>query len=172
MRLRNLFDTEAAYAEAFDEVLQQAEDGVTDDTALVVFEQSLQQAEEKRDNVAGFIRFVKASIDFHKEEEHRLASRRKAMQNGLDRLHERIKETMAAMGVKKLSGATSTIAVQNNSQSALIIEDEGAIPLSYWKVPPPPTEPVLDREALKADLESGALVPGARVERGTHVRVR
>ena len=140
------------------------------DAALQVYETSLTAAAEKRDRVAAFIRTVDARAEYLKAEEERLRERRKALENGRTRLMAYIASVMQAHGFKKLEGNTSAFTLAA-SPVRLVVEDERIIPPDYFVVPPPPP-PVLDKAAVKAALEQGQDVPGARLERGQHVRMR
>jgi len=43
----------------------------------------------------------------------------------------------------------------------VVYDDESQVPAGYWK----PGKPVLDKDAVRADLEAGKEVPGARLEK-------
>jgi hypothetical protein len=83
-----------------------------------------------------------------------------------DAAKDAVRRAMEETGMTKLPGDGCTVSIQNNPPK-MVIEDEDQIPKDYWV-----KEPVLQKDILKADLLAGADVPGAKIERGTHLRVR
>lgn len=74
-----------------------------------------------------------------------------------DRDQTKIKTSQWSFGIQK-----------NGGVSPVEIESQEDIPLEYWV-----TEPRLDLERIRSDLERGVEVPGAKLgDRGEHLRIR
>src|SRR5689334_18038525 len=94
-----------------------------------------------------------------------LKSRIGEMQGRLERLEDRsskrrqiARDVMTEIDLKKLVAPDFTVSVRPGSP-ALVVVDEKAIPGSYFE----PREPRLNRQALLAELKSGAVVAGAEL---------
>lgn len=68
---------------------------------------------------------------------------------------------MERAGIDTIKGALVTLS-KGTTAPKVIINDEAKIPSNYFKVP----DPVLDRAALKADLDAGTVVDGASLSNG------
>lgn len=85
-----------------------------------------------------------------------------AMQSRLQRLTERAaarrriaRDVMIEADLKKVTAPDFTASIRPGS-SSLIVLDEANIPATYWK----PREPVLNRQALLADLKRDGPIAG------------
>lgn len=126
--------------------------------------------EVKAMNVAMFIRNLEANADAIKAAEKQMADRRKAIENKAERIKEYLLENMVRTGITKIECPFFKIAVRDNPES-LVIESDKNIPLKYYRQPPPP-EMVLDKMALKKDLQMGVVVDGCKLESKKRVEIK
>lgn len=77
----------------------------------------------KAENVAQYIKSLKAEAEDIKEEEMKLRKRRQQYQNKIDCMTVYLKNCMQAMGLKKVERPKAKITIRNNAPS-LKIEDE------------------------------------------------
>lgn len=92
-----------------------------------------EEIEMKVENIAKVIKSLEVDIKGLKEEEQRLSSRRKFLENKVDNLKTYIEENMKATGKGKINGKVFTIAIQKNAPS-VNINDLNAIPTEYFVV--------------------------------------
>lgn len=120
----SLFEIEEGLA-LLAEVMEEEGSDEQIDQALM---QYMAAAVEKRDRVAGFIRYCEAMVDAAKAEEERLAARRRRFENQVKRLKEGVIRLMDYLGYSKLEGRTSTLAKRKCPPAVLVTDAE--------KVPP------------------------------------
>lgn len=97
-----------------------------------------------------------------KEEEKRLADRRKAVEKRIENIKNWLLINMQHAGISRIESPVFTVALQNNPAS-VIIDDEELVPKDYFNQPvtPPPS---LDKTLVKKAIADGFAVPGARLE--------
>ena len=152
-------------ARSYAELLDRAED--IDTEALVDTLASLQDAiEDKAENIAKIIKNLEADAKIIKEEEQRLAERRRSIENKVTRLKEYLQEQLEVAGLQKVKRPTITVAIQNNPPS-VEIADEKLIP-SEFMIP----QYKVDKKSILERLKNGEMVPGAKLVQGRGVRIR
>ena len=102
-----------------------------------------------------------------KEEEERLAARRKAIENNRERLKDYLQNCMIATNKLKFKTAMHSFGIQKNPQSVRLIEGE-KIPDIYLI----PQEPKVDKRAILADLKAGKELRFACLEQTESLRIR
>jgi predicted nuclease with TOPRIM domain len=136
------------------EVIQEALNSVSEDI------------EAKAENIAKVIKSIEVDVKGLKEEEQRLSSRRKSLENRVDNLKIYIEEAMRTTGKEKIKGKVFSLAIQKNAPSVDIV-DLDKVPEEYFVITRELTKkPIL--EALKAGLE----VPGAQIKQTESLRIR
>lgn len=128
-----------------------------DDSQKAVLAGYLEGAIEKRDRLGEFIVRMEAEADSIRNEEKRLAERRKGFEKIADSIRDSIHQQMVDWQVKKVEGKLFTFAVQANPAS-VEITDESLIPGEYLDY-----KPQVDRNKVKDDLKAGKEVPGAHL---------
>lgn len=153
----------------------------------------------KVDRIAGYWRWEESIAAICGKEAERLAARKKAADARVARLRNMLLAFMMSRGLKKLEGETSSIGMQANSTASLLIDDPLQIgdcfreqQVTFTKVelremaaqmPEGPArrrlESLLDNAgwqiagcAVRAALDNGDEVAGARLVKGHHVRIR
>jgi replicative superfamily II helicase len=139
-----------------------------DSDALVDTLESLQDAiEDKAENIAKFIKNLEADAKIIKEEEQRLAERRRAIETKVDKLKTYLQEQLEIAGLQKVKCPTITVSIQNNPPSVEVV-DETAIP-SDFLIPQPAK---IDKKSILERLKNGEEVPGVVLKQTKGVRIR
>lgn len=101
--------------------------------------------EAKADGYAAVIRNLTGDMEAIKAEEERLHSRRKIIENNIERIKKALESAMNATGKRKFSTELFSFRIQNNAPS-LDFVNEAAVPAEFFI----PQEPILDRRKLLA----------------------
>ena len=140
------------------------------DIAEEVIKEALSELDEewetKAENLAKLIKSFDVDVKGLKEEEQRLASRRKSLENRIAGLKTYIEDNMKAVGKDKIKGKVFTLAIQNNPPSVEIVDD-CMIPEKYFVV----KKEIAKKEILN-DLKQGIEVPGAQMNQTASLRIR
>jgi predicted nuclease with TOPRIM domain len=122
--------------------------------------------EDKALGYAKVIKNIEGQAKAIKDEESRLAERRKSLENNIKRLKVSLEESMVHVGMKRIKTELFSFNIQKNPPSVEVLNDS-EIPKSYFTVP----APVLDKKAILADLKNGAEVPGVQIKQGESLRI-
>ena len=125
------------------------------------------EIELKAENSAIIIKELEAETLKLKAEEIRLSSRRKAIENNIEVIKQRLYNTMKLTGKEKFKTALFNFTIGKNPVK-LVIDDESLIPKKYYVK----QEPKLDAAKLKDDLKAGAVRKYAHLEQGESVRIK
>ncbi|NHL37606.1 siphovirus Gp157 family protein [Clostridium botulinum] len=140
------------------------------EVAKEVLEESLNQIHEEMDikleNVAKVIKSIEVDAKGLKEEEKRLADRRKSLENRIVNLKEYAENSMRATGITKIKGKVFTLGIQKNTPRVEITEEE-SIPEEYFEI-----EKKLVKKDILAALKEGKEVPGAAIKQTESLRIR
>lgn len=123
--------------------------------------------EEKLEGYGKLIRNIESDIDGFKNEEKRIADKRKSMENNVKRLKQHIEQSMIVTNNRKVKASLFTFAIQNNPPS-VDVEDESMIPKGYFIE----QAPTLNKKELLQDLKLGLEVPGAGIKQTESLRIR
>ena len=124
---------------------------------------------EKGKNVAAVFRNLESDAKQIKEAEQQLAERRKAIEKRAASLKEYLKTNMEVAGIHKIECPWFVVSIAKNPE-ALIVDDMEAIPRDYLNEVP--ASFVIDNARIKQALKDGYTVPGARLTRGTSLRIK
>lgn len=128
-----------------------------------------QQEAAKTDSYGMFMLSIENEIDFLKQEQDRIATKRKQMEKKYESVKDRLIFVMELNEIKKLSGHVHTIAI--GTSTAVVVETEpDKLPEPYRRVIPETIQP--DKKAIGDALKSGVDVPGCRLENHKNLRVR
>jgi hypothetical protein len=101
-----------------------------------------------------------------KEEEQRLAARRKALEARMDGLKQYTISALEQAGLKTVKGKLFTVGIRNNRPSVVV--DETELPQEFL-IPQPPKP---DKQRLYELLKEGQVIPGARLEASQSLNIR
>lgn len=128
------------------------------------------EIEDKVDGYCKVIASIKADAAALKEEETRIAARRKDLENRIQTLRTALSVAMDAQGRDKIK--TPLFTVYHVNHKKLEITDLDAVPDEYIK-PHKRAETDVDKKALSAYiLETGEILPYARMEVGRSLNIR
>lgn len=94
---------------------------------LKIIEDSI---EAKAENTAKLIKSIEGNVETLREEEKRLYSKRRALENKIKGLKGYLEHELTIMGKDKVQGKLFTVAMQNNPPTVKFI-DEDIIPEKY-----------------------------------------
>ena len=86
--------------------------------------------QQKSQNIIGYTKNIELTIEAMKEEEDRMASNRKALENKLTRFKQYVKECMENNGITKIETSLGTLSIAKSPASVEII-NEDAIPSEF-----------------------------------------
>ena len=122
--------------------------------------------EDKAENIVKLIKSIEADIKGYKEEETRLSTRRKTLENKVKGLKDYLEGSMIALNKKDIKGKIFTLAIKKNPPS-VVIDDFNILPMEYKKI-----EEKEDKKKIKESIDNGIEVPGARIEQKESLRIR
>lgn len=125
------------------------------------------EIELKAENSAIIIKELEAEMLKLKTEEIRLSSRRKAIENNIEVIKQRLYNAMKLTEKEKFKTDLFSFNIQKNPVK-LVIDDESLIPKKYYVK----QEPKLDAAKLKEDLKAGAVRKYAHLEQGESLRIK
>lgn len=140
------------------------------DVPKEVVEAALEEVEgsfdDKAENIVKLIKSIEADVKGYKEEETRLSTRRKTLENKVKGLKDYLEGSMIALDKKDIKGKIFTLAIKKNPPS-IIIDDFNILPVEYKKI-----EEKEDKKKIKESIDNGIEVPGARIEQKESLRIR
>lgn len=179
-RLFDDFDAICSYEPEKSESGDYIDDGGSIIEDLAAYRQELQEAwfdtldgieqefEDKAENVAAYIKSLKAEADDLKEEEAALNRRRKVKENQIDRLKDYLLHSMMTINRTKIDTPKAKLSIRNNAESVQFDDENDFITrcelagaddfLRYKK-------PEIDKTEVKAALKRGEQIEGARLIR-------
>lgn len=124
--------------------------------------------EEKAENIAKVLREMEGDITTLKDEEVRISSRRKALENRKQGLKLYLESYMRAISKTSFKGKLFTLSISKNKPSVEISNLEG-IPSEYIEV-----EEVkkVDKRKLLEALQNGEEIQGAAIKQNESLRIR
>jgi len=122
--------------------------------------------EDKAENIVKLIRSVEAEVKAYKDEEDRLSTRRKTLENKVISLKGYLESSLKTIGKQEIKGKLFTLKIQKNAPS-VVIDDVNTIPKKYLEV----VEKV-DKKEIKEDLKNGLEIPGVKLEATESLRIR
>lgn len=179
-RLFDDFDAICSYEPEKSESGDYIDDGGSIIEDLAAYRQELQEAwfdtldgieqefEDKAENVAAYIKSLKAEADDLKEEEAALNRRRKVKENQIDRLKDYLLHSMMTINRTKIDTPKAKLIIRNNAESVRFDDENefitrcelaGADDFLRYK------KPEIDKTEVKAALKRGEQIEGARLIR-------
>jgi DNA-binding transcriptional MerR regulator len=154
-----LYELSETYAKVLDLIEAGEELGDT----LEAIEEAI---ELKVENIAKVMKTVEGEAEIIREEEKRLADRRRALEAEVGRLKSYVESNMRAAGIDKVKGRLFTLAFQKNPPS-VEVTDESLIPSDYIK-----TVTSVDRKLILEALKAGQAVTGCEMRQSESLRIR
>ena len=155
----------------FERILDLCYDNGTDEeTIAAALTQLEDELTEKVSNGIAVIQELKATADAVDAEVKRLAQHKRTIESRVNFLKFYYLDHLTRIGKTKVLTSRGTMAVTKaGGLKALKIEDEESIPLEFKRVV---SSTVVDKDALRAALERGDQITGARLEEhGNYLRI-
>lgn len=158
----SLFEYDKIIEDAIDRAVD-PETGEIDETMAEAIEELQMDRESKIENLAMYVKDLKARAKAIKEEETALAKRRKALENKVDGITEYLS---AALAGEKFETAKTRISWRKSESVA--IADDALIPSEFLRM----KEPEYDKTALKKALKDGAKIQGVTLEEKQNIQIK
>lgn len=129
------------------------------------------EIESKADNIACLLKNISAEMAAIREEEKRLAERRKAKENTHERLKQYLSDVLQRTGINKVETARNSISFR---KSEAVEVDESFI---AWATEHRDDlvkfgEPTADKTAIKKALKDGAEIVGAKLVVNQNIQIK
>lgn len=109
---------------------------------------------------------LKEAADFYKTQADKFLAAKKASENAVERMKERIRAAMTTMGTDELRGEAFRFKM-SNAPKRLVIDNEDTVPMAYKSAR---TVYDLAKDGIKVALEGGSEIPGCHLEGGKSIR--
>ena len=109
--------------------LMESEEITPEDKAKIEEELTI-LLQQKSQNIIGYTKNIELTINAMKEEEDRIASNRKTLENKLARFKQYVKECMENNGITKIETGLGTLSIAKSPVSVEIVNEE-AIPNNF-----------------------------------------
>lgn len=145
---------------------------VDEETGEILFDKyNLEELEmaldEKMENVALYVKNLRAGIKSLKDEETALKARRKSAEHKLEWLEDYLKTFL--LNAYNGEFETSKVALSTRKSKACVVDNENKVPYEYFKVV---QDRQVDKVKLTEALKTGAKIPGAHLEERENLQVR
>jgi len=192
----SLFEIDVELDALLEEIeLQIESEGEPSEESVARFQEFCEARGEKVDRIGRFVRMMEAREQFCRSEAARLGDRARAAANKIERTKNMALYYLLSRDLKKIEGQQFTLRAQKNSQDSVRVTDEAALPMCYRRIEARVSgvvwETVLsrlpdelakalqysiqaarpDHDAITAAVAQNAVVPGAEIRRGSHLRV-
>ena len=126
--------------------------------------------QQKSKNIIGYSRNMELTIEAMKNEEKRIAERRKSLENRLSKLKEYVKGCMEQNGITKLETEIGTLSIAKNPISVEVI-NEDEIPNEYKQEI---ITTKIDKKAISDNFKAtGEIIPGVKINtQNTSLRIK
>lgn len=152
----SLYEINQGYAELFDKF---EEGEVTPEELQETGNMLAIELQNKSRNIIGYEKSIELAINTYKDEEKRLAERRKVLENKLDRYKEYVKKNMEQMGLQKIETPLGVLSISKVRASVEVI-DESMISNEYKTQTVVQT---IDKNAIREAIRKGINVQGVKL---------
>ncbi len=153
---------------AWEQVYGMACDGEIDiDVTIDTLEAIEGEIEDKADGYAKLLRSLGSDVAALKEEEKRIADRRRAIENKAEAIKKRLQEVMEETGKVKFATQLFSFNIQKNPPS-VVIDNPDEVPQIYLV----PQEPKADKKMILELLKGGEQPSWAHLEQSQSLRIR
>ena len=149
------------------ELEEMAANGEIDEQTFVdTMESITEDIKSKADGYARVIRNLEANVEAYKNEEERLYSKRKTLENNIKRMKSNLQYCMCVTGEKKFKTELFSFNVKKNPKK-LVVDKIGDVPEEFLIM----QEPKVDTKALKEFVADNE-VSYAHLEQGESLVIR
>lgn len=130
----------------------------------------MEQLVQKADGYADFLKDMESRAALLREEEDRLATKRKSFENRVSWMKRNAMVAMQRMGRQKIEGLRFTLAMQRNPVAVEVSVLPGALPPEFVRTIPAVLEP--DKNKIKEALLANQTIEGCALVQSFHLRIR
>lgn len=164
-----LYELESAYLSLMSMI---DEDEIPEDALIDTLEAITGEVEIKADNVACMLKSIEADMKAIRDEEIKLATRRKAKEKAYDRLKQFLSDTLQRMSIDKVETARNKITFRRSESVEL---DEATF--IKWAIANRDdlltyAEPTANKTEIKKALKSGCEVAGAQLVSKNNIQIK
>ena len=143
------------------------DDGILEDSDLEeIFDNTEEELSIKLEGYCKFLKNLEAEVSGLKAEEKRLAERRKAYENTIERSKKAMETALRVSGNRKMKCGSFTVYVQANPESVVLdVTDIKEVPEEFYKI----QEPEVNKTKIKEALNSGDEKLMAKLEGIAHL---
>lgn len=160
MSLMKLYELNEAF-QNIQTLIEEGEEGLEDTLESINL-----AIEDKLENIAKVIRNLEAEVNAFREEEKRLAERRKSIENNIRHLKQYAENSLIVIGKRKVKTGLFTFSIQKNPPSVQVY-NETIIPKKYFI-----TEPKLDKKKVQEAIKNGEVIAGVELKQTESLRIR
>lgn len=150
---------------------EMAEDPDVNEQALAdTMEAVTGEIEDKAEGYAIVLKNLSAESDAIKAEIKRLQAKKTALENSSERIKRRLEESMKSCGKLKFKTKLFSFGIQKNPAALKVADglNVSDVPMEYLTFP----APIINKDAVKKAIESGAEFSWAKLEQGESLRIR
>ena len=167
----NLYNISSDYMRLLDDI---AEGNIPPEAVKDTLEAVEGELTDKIDNIACYIKSVKASAAAIKAEAEALTARAKTKQNEADRLIDFIMTAMQMTGKSKIETVRCKISIRQNPEAVQIQDAET---FTRWAAENDDSlltyqAPAINKNAVKQALQAGIKLPGCELTRTERVEIK
>ena len=153
--------------EMYQNILNLIDDGAENEEFTKALEQINDNLETKALSMARLVKSIDSNVIVLKEEEKRLGTRRKALENKVDNIKEYLQFELEKTGIDNIKDDLFSIRLQNNPPSVKF-KDENLIPGKYKQIE---TIIKIPKKAILDDLKAGVEIAGVKMVQGRSLRI-
>ncbi len=198
--LRSLFDLDERLIDLMDRAEEESADhGTLSEELATEITDYLEAFRSKVDRIVGYWRWQESVAEICGQESERLAARKRAADARVARLKDMLQYFMQTRGLKKLEGEKASIGLQTNGMASLFVDDPTKLREEFFERDVRLSRAVLSEvvkllpecdarrrlgalpkqegwevntSAVRAALANNCPVEGARLVKGSHIRIR
>lgn len=161
-------------SQEYRDLLEAIEFGIVPDEAIADTLEAVEgELKEKIDNIACFIKSLKADIRALKDEEDNLRERRNEKTKKVDHLTDYIDSTLQKLEIKQLETPRNKISYRKSSRVTILREDEF---IAWAKKEAPEllkfSEPEISLTAIKSAVRNGRHLEGVIIEQYDNIQFK
>lgn len=166
----SLYDLTEKYNALFESALLDSSDndGEISDDWLAVLNAIEDELETKLEGCVRVYFSLNAHADSLKREAARLAERAKQAADRVEHLKDYMKDELEKIAADKFDAGPFRLSICKNSQPSVEVIDIDLVPDAYDKV----RDREIDKKLVLESHKIGLHVPGCKIERATHLRIK
>jgi hypothetical protein len=126
---------------------------------------------DKAQQIGFLIGNLDATAKAIKEAEEKMANRRKSLENRAKAIKAYILRNMQSANIHKIECAGFFVIGRQKNPPSVVVDDEKAIPIAYWRQPETPP-PCPDKKAILDDMKQGVIVDGCHIEQSERLVIK